>query len=160
MNDDLARYRNVTVETVIAARPETVWRALTEDIGAWWPAAFFTGGDEATRRFLLEAQPGGRMFEDWGDDQGLLWAIVNTVQRPSLLQIWGMAFPGWGGPGASLGSFHLEADGDRTRLRFTESTFGKVTEAHLQEKEKGWTFLFDLALKAHVEGRPQPVWQD
>lgn len=160
MTDELARTDKVTVETVIAADPAAVWRALTDDIDAWWPEAFYTGGDAATRRYVVEARPGGRMYEDWGDDQGLLWAVVNTVQKPSLLQIWGVAFPGWGGPSLLTGTWSLEADGSGTRLRFTEATVGKLSESHMRSKEKGWTFLFDGALKAHLEGRPVPTWED
>jgi len=160
MTQDSARIASLTIETRIAAPPEAVWTALTDDISAWWPAEFYTGGDEDTRRFVLEARPGGRMYEDWGDGQGLLWATVNTVNKGSSLQVWGVAYPGWGGPSMLLGDWHLEPNDDGTLVRYTESSFGAVTEGNQESKDKGWRFLLDGALKAHLEGTPPPVWED
>ncbi|HVS12486.1 MAG TPA: SRPBCC domain-containing protein [Thermoanaerobaculia bacterium] len=155
-----ARYATVRVETRIAADPATVWRALTEEIGAWWPDAFYTGGTPTGRTLRFDASPGGVMLEDWGGGQGLVWGQVVTVDRPSKLEVTGYAFPQWGGPATWLGTWDLEADGDATVVRFTEAAVGRITEDSMADKEKGWRFLFDRALKAHVEGTKPPVWED
>jgi hypothetical protein len=89
-----------------------------------------------------------------------VWAQVVHVDRPRTLEITGYSFPQWGGPSMMLGSWQLEADGDVTVLRFSESAIGHIGESYAVEKEKGWTFLFDGALKAHVEGTAPPVWKD
>ena len=64
---------DVTVEVEIEATAEVVWQALTTDIGEWWPRDFCVGDVE---RFHLEPKLGGRMYEDWGDGGGLIWAVV------------------------------------------------------------------------------------
>ena len=155
-----AHYTTLHVETRIAADPATVWRALTDEMGQWWPDAFYTGGSAHGRTLRLDSRPGGAMIEDWGDGQGLMWGQVVTVDRPRKLEVIGYAFPQWGGPSTWLGTWDLQADGNATVVRFSESAVGRITEEYGADKEKGWRFLFDGALKAYVEGTEPPVWQD
>ena len=154
-----ASYSTVIVETTIAADPARVWRALTDEMGAWWPAEFYAGGEPGARTMKLDARPGGLMIEHWGGDAGVVWATVNAVERGRHLEMSGLVFPKWGGPSMWLGSWELEGDGGRTRLRFTEAAVGRLADNYLEEKEKSWRFLFDGALKAHLEGREPPTWQ-
>ncbi len=41
----------------IAASTEAVWAALTDDIGLWWPEAFYAGGEEGARSYHREGTP-------------------------------------------------------------------------------------------------------
>lgn len=157
---EIAHLCDQVLEVRIEASTADVWQALTDDIGAWWPRAFYCGGGTGTPSFRMEARPGGRMFEDWGDGDGLLWATVVVVQRERSLQLCGTSGPEWGGPSTWVGGFTLEPDGKGTKLRFREAGHGRVDEANLLEKEKGWRFLLDGALRAFCEGRPAPEWKD
>lgn len=148
------------LEIRIEGTPTAVWKALTDDIGAWWPDAFFAGGHGSERTYHLEAEVGGRMYESWADGGGLLWGTIVTVEPEKKLQGVGHTFPEWGGPSTMLVTWILEADGDGTLLRFSESTIGRIPEGYGADKEKGWGFLFEGALKAHVEGKPAPTWED
>jgi len=40
----------------------------------------------------LEAHPGGRWYRDLGGDNGHLWAFVQSIKRPVLLEFWGPLF--------------------------------------------------------------------
>lgn len=157
---EAARITDFVMEVRIGARPGAVWQALTDDIARWWPGPFYCGGGEGRPTFRLEAHPGGRMWEDWGGGDGLLWATVVQVQAGKRLELTGTTGPDWGGPSTWFGAFELQPDGQGTRLRFSESGFGRVSEAGLREKEKGWRFLFEQALRAHLEGREAPVWEE
>ena len=44
----------IRMEISIAASPEQVWKALTDDIAAWWPDDTFTGGESGKRTSLKE----------------------------------------------------------------------------------------------------------
>lgn len=149
---------DIHMEITIAASPETVWKALTDDIGVWWPDETMTGGEPGKRSFILEVKPGGRMYESW-EDGGLLWGHVTTIEPGSLLQVVGHTFSNWGGPSASYWTWTLEGDESETVLRFEDNVVGRITEATAKERTAGWTFLFEGALKAHLEGRPAPVWE-
>ncbi len=156
----IAANQEVLVETKIKASPATVWKALTDDIGLWWPAEFYIGGTEGARSYSLEARPGGRVYEEWDEGGGLLWGQVCTAVPEKMLQATGFTFPQWGGPSIGFLTWTLEADGEGCSLRFTEQTLGMSSEGNRAEKTKGWTFLFGGVLKAHVEGTPPPKWED
>jgi uncharacterized protein YndB with AHSA1/START domain len=157
MSQSPAEINQLTLETDIAAAPERVWRALTENIGDWWPAEFFAGGNPGSRHYVLEAKPGGRMYETWDDGGGVLWGTVVTAQPNCALQVLGTVFPNWGGPNLWYGSWNLEEKDGGTKLTFSESAMGKVSPSHIDQKTTGWTFLWNC-LKAHVEGSDAPVW--
>ncbi|MGB5345860.1 MAG: SRPBCC domain-containing protein [Woeseia sp.] len=159
MTDDVAKISALRLEISIAAPPAAVWQSLTTDIGAWWPAEFYAGGVEGKRTFRLEAKPGGHMREDWQDGGGVLWATVVMVEPRVRLQVIGYAFPGWGGPSQWFGNWELRANGTGTRLKFQEHAIGRVSGSLLEEKEKGWRFLWDV-MKARLEGTRAPVWSD
>ena len=150
MSRTTAEIDEITTTLEIDTSPERVWHALTEDIGRWWPSDFYTGGSTGSRNFVLEARPGGRMYEVWDDGGGVLWATVIGVEPNERLQVLGSLFPAWGGPSEWFGIWKLTADGDKTELGFTESSLGRITAEGLSEKKKGWDFIHQT-LKAYVE---------
>ena len=159
MNKQTAEIAQVSMELDIDATPERVWHALTESIGDWWPAEFFAGGQNGKRRFFLETQPGGRMYEQWDTGGGVLWGTVICSDPNVLLQVLGYSFPNWGGPSQSYNTWELKDNGSGTKLVFSESMLGRVSDGNLAEKDKGWKFLWQT-LKAHLEGSVLPQWQD
>ena len=145
----------VELEIPIDAPRAEVWRALVDDIGLWWRKDFFYG---EPRAFLLEARPGGRLFEDWGDGRGMLWYTVVVVDAPSRLQMAGHLLPG--SCGDSYGSTLLQLSLDevrgrdgaaRTVLRLSDSVFGVLAPDIARSLDSGWKALFGEGLKAHVE---------
>ena len=41
---------------------------------------------------VLEPRPGGRWYRELGSDNGHLWGFVQSIKRPTLLEIWGPLF--------------------------------------------------------------------
>ena len=166
-----SQFFELQLEITINRPPEDVWTALTEGIGLWWPAEFYAGGEEGNREIRLEAKPGGGMVETWSAGGGLLWATVVNVEPGKRLQVTGTTFPQWGGPSIWLGTWELEAatatggSGARTEhaehtvLRFIENVLAANDETR-GDRLKGWNYLFGGALKAHVEGREKPAWDE
>lgn len=159
MTQQTAHIGQVTMQVQIAAPPQKVWQALTDDIGQWWPAEFYAGGAADARNFALEAWPGGRMLEQWDEGGGVLWGTVVSIDPNVRLQVLGTIFPNWGGPTQWYGTWDLGANEGGTLLSFSETALGKVSAEGLAEKDKGWRFLWAV-LGAHVEGSPAPVWVD
>ena len=70
-----------TLEIAIAAPPARVWKALTGQVSSWWHPGFLREGALA---FVIEPRVGGRVYEDWGGGQGLLWyTVVGLVETRS-----------------------------------------------------------------------------
>ncbi len=151
---------NSVLEVKIKDSVAAVWKAITTDLGAWWPDGAYAGGVEGERSFSLDARPGGQMIESWGDGGGILWGQVASVSPLKQLQVCGHTFPNWGGPIVWYGTWNLEADQSGTVLRFTESVIGPLPDASKEDREKGWHFIYDLALRAHLEGGPAPTWSE
>lgn len=158
MHIEPASIATLTMKIEIQASPKEVWRALTENIGQWWPADFYGGGEDGKRSYELEAFPGGRMFETWDGGGGLLWGNIVTVDPNKRLEVLGAVFPSFGGPTEWFGSWDLaETTTGRTTVSFIESSIGRLTEAGGADRDKGWTFLWNC-MKAHIEGNPEPAW--
>jgi uncharacterized protein YndB with AHSA1/START domain len=149
---------NLHLEVAIEATPAKVWKALTEDLAAWWPAEFYTGGEDGHRTIALDAVPGGLMKETREDGAGLVWGTVMAIEPGRQLQVLGATFPNWGGPTVSFITWRVEEDGSGSRLTFEESNVGNVGAGQLAEKNKGWRFLL-AAVKAHLTGEPAPAWE-
>ena len=126
------------MELNIDVTPEKLWQVLTRQIGEWWPNEFYAGGQDGKRNFLLETNPGGRMYEEWDNGGGVLWGTVICSDPGSRLQILGSLFPNWGGPSQWYGTWDLKANETGTTLTFSETAMGKVSESGTAEKDKGW----------------------
>ena len=144
----------IRLELEIDASPARVWTALTDGIGEWWPAEFYSGGEDGHRTTSLDPSPGGLMKEIWEGGGGLVWGTVVAVEPEKKLQIQGTTFPDWGGPNVWFGTWSLEAIDGGTRLGFTESAIGKSAAS---QKLAGWEFLMG-ALRHHVHGTPCPAF--
>lgn len=150
MTKDNAQYAEIVVETSIQASRAKVWQSLTEHIGQWWPADFYAGGEQGKRQYSLDPNPGGMMKEEWDGGGGVLWGTVICANPHVQLQVLGSLFPNWGGPSQWFASWDLSDDGNNTKLRFSETTMGRVSNALLEDKSAGWEVLGN-ALKAHAE---------
>ncbi len=144
-------WTHVEVEVSIARPPEAVWTSLTEEIGAWWLEGFYAGTNP--KGFRLEPELGGRMYEDWGDGNGLVWYTVLGIEPPKSLFLSGQITEDFGGPASTCVRVLLEPDGDGTRVRLTDDLCGRVTEESAGKIEGGWRALLTDGLKAHVEGK-------
>jgi uncharacterized protein YndB with AHSA1/START domain len=141
------------VEVTVGAPRERVWRALVEEPGQWWPRDFYVGREP--RGFIIEARPGGRVYEDWGNDAGALWYTVLVVQPPEVLELAGYLTPAFGGPATTTARVSLRAEGTSTVVKVEEAVFGRVDEHTVPRLREGWRSLLGGGLKAHVE-RSQP----
>lgn len=150
-----AHVAELTLEFDFDATPATVWRALTAELGAWWPASFYMCQGPGPRGMTLEARPGGLMLEDAGGGNGMVWGTVLHVEHGATLVLSGS----YGSPLTWIGSYRVAAAGGGARLRFTEQMFGRVTAAELASKEHGWRFLYDGCMRAHLDGTPPPAWR-
>ena len=84
----------------------------------------------------LEPWPGGRWYRDLGIDNGHLWGHVQSIKRPTLLEIVGPLF--MSAPVANNVLYRLsEADGG-TIIKFRHSAFGLIQEEHRRGVGTGW----------------------
>lgn len=143
---EIARIRRIELEIAIAAPLGRVWQCLTAETSDWWPVGHFANPD--SKVYKLEPWVGGRMFEDGGNGNGVLWYTVISVSAPTSIELAGATSIKWGGPSTSILSLNLEPNGDGTLLKLTDAAFGRVGED--KDTQEGWRSLI-THFKAYVE---------
>ncbi len=139
----------VFIELAINAKKSRVWQALTTETGKWWKKDFYT--NPKTREFVLESRLGGLMYEDAGEDEGLVWASVIGIDSPNSLQLKGQLSPKYGGPAISFMKIQLEDAKGTTILKMSDTIFGSIPDNLQQNLTEGWQAIFEDGLKPYAE---------
>ena len=84
----------------------------------------------------LEPQPGGRWYRDLGDGNGHLWGFVQSIKRPTLLELWGPLFMSTGAT-SNLMYRLTEKDGG-TLISFRHTVVGPFPEEQRAPTFSGW----------------------
>ena len=104
---------------------------------------------------IFEVKPGGRLYEDAGNGNGLVWYQVIALNAPNSITMSGFIAPPFGGPATSLLNISFSSrNKSATVMEVTDSTFGCLEEATTLE---GWRQLFEGGFKAWIEketGKP------
>lgn len=133
----------------IAAAPDRVWRALTEEIGHWWLPDFYCAPN--SKAIKLEPWPGGRLYEDAENGGGLLWFNVVAVTPPESLHLAGHIIPPYGGPATTLLHLSLSRIPSGTLLKVHNSVLGYISKGQLESTIAGWRQLFAEGLKPYAQ---------
>jgi uncharacterized protein YndB with AHSA1/START domain len=88
---------------------------------------------------VLELHPGGRWYRELGGDNGHLWGFVQSVKRPTLLEIWGPLFLSTAA--SSNLTYRLSETSEGTLIKFAHTVFGPFPEEHRSQLATGWGAL-------------------
>jgi hypothetical protein len=128
----------VEQEIHVDAPLDVTFAALLEQLG---PSN--ERGDGSPLPLQLEPWPGGRWYRDLGNGNGHLWAHVQSIKRPTLLEFVGPLFMSQ--PVANNVQYRLSENGNGTLIKFRHSAFGLVLEEHRQGVVSGWTHMHQQA---------------
>jgi hypothetical protein len=95
---------------------------------------------------VLELHPGGRWYRELGGDNGHLWGFVQSVKRPTLLEIWGPLFMSTAASSNLM--YRLSETPEGTLIKFTHTVFGPFPEEHRSQLATGWSALHARVRKA------------
>lgn len=139
---------SVELELVLPGAPETIYDAITGDIGDWWDHSF----SQSPKRFYLEAKPGGgfwEIFDDSGD--GVLHATVIYAQRGKILRFDGPL----GLSGKAVHMIHTfafsHAGTDSTRLKLTVRAAGEMEPGWPATVDQVWWHFLVERFKPYIE---------
>lgn len=90
---------------------------------------------------ILEQWPGGRWFRDRGNGIGHLWAHVQVIKPPVLLELSGPLFMSY--PVLNHVEVRFEEIPGGTRVHFRHRAVGMVDPAHRQGLTAGWQHYLD-----------------
>jgi hypothetical protein len=87
----------------------------------------------------VEPRPGGRWYRDLGADNGHLWGFVQSIKRPTLLELWGPLFLSSGATSNLI--YRLSEVDDGTLISFRHSLVGPVPDDFREHMAPGWSAL-------------------
>ncbi|MCB1219119.1 MAG: SRPBCC domain-containing protein [Planctomycetales bacterium] len=138
----------VQAEYTIAAPPDRVWRALTEETQAWWGAPYKCCDD--TVEISLELRGGGAMLEKGADGTHVVWGIISGFTPGSYLELEGSCGMAW--PSFGNWSYMLSDNGNGgTILKFRHSALGLFKPEQQQNYGRGWDDLLGERLRNWCE---------
>jgi hypothetical protein len=89
----------------------------------------------------IEPRPGGRWYRDLGGDNGHLWGLVQSIKRPTLLEITGPLFMSY--PVVSNLIYRLKEVEGGTLITFRHTALGFISDDHRKGLSTGWTSLLE-----------------
>lgn len=136
--EQVAQTLEIIKHEEIAAPIDVVFETVLEQMGP-----LMGGPDGRTMSMKLEAWPGGRWYRDLGENRGHLWAHVQAIKPPSLLEFFGPLMMSCAA--VSNVQYRLKEENGITHLQFTHRAFGWITEDYLKEPgmDSGWSFLLE-----------------
>jgi uncharacterized protein YndB with AHSA1/START domain len=127
---------NIKEETHVRAPIAATFAALLEEMG---PSNEAQPGTPMP--FTLEAWPGGRWFRDLGNGNGHLWGHVQSIKRPTLLEITGPLMMSFA-VSSNLQYRLKEVDGG-TSITLTHTALGLFPEGYREQLSQGWPHLLE-----------------
>lgn len=131
MSQETISHFTIAREQRIRAGLEIVWDSLLAQIG---PEGDMPDGSAFP--MVLEAWPGGRWYRDLGNKAGHLWAHVQVIKPPRLLELCGPMFMSY--PAVSHIQYRLKEDGGATVLSLVHRAMGLITSEHRDGVVEGW----------------------
>jgi hypothetical protein len=124
----------ITEQITVRASLEQTFQSLVAEMGRRNQTP-----DGTPLPMILEPHPGGRWYRDLGGDNGHLWGFVQSIKRPTLLEIWGPLFMSTAATSNLL--YRLTETSDATLITFTHTLVGPFPEEHRSRLASGWNAL-------------------
>ena len=93
----------------------------------------------------LEPWPGGRWYRDLGNDNGHLWAHVQSIKRPTLLEFSGPLFMSYAA--ANNVQYRLSEANGVTTITFRHTALGLIQDDHRKGVTEGWGHINEMVRK-------------
>jgi hypothetical protein len=137
---------SITQEIHVNASMEKTFESLLAELG---PEG--TRPDGTSMQMKIEPWAGGRWWRDLGDGNGHLWAHVQAVKKPTLLEMYGPLFMSY--PVVSNLQYRLsEVDGG-TLIKFHHLALGLIQEDHRTGVVQGWAHIHECVRRR--AGKPR-----
>ncbi len=128
---DEVKTLHITKTININATLERTFAAMLDELG---PGSVMPDG--SSMNFKLEPWPGGRWYRDLGHNTGHLWAHVQVIKPPTLLELNGPMFMSY--PAVSHVQYRLTKEGAGTKLTVIHRAMGLIVPEQVEGVGGGW----------------------
>jgi hypothetical protein len=129
---------NITEEIHVKAPLEVTFAALLEQLGSG-----MTQAENKPMPMKIEPWPGGRWYRDLGDGNGHLWAHVQSIKKPTLLEFYGPLMMSY--PVNSNVQYRLSEEAGGTLIKFQHLALGMIPENFRKGVTGGWGSINERA---------------
>ena len=137
---------SIKEEIHVRASIDKTFAALLEQLGP------LNTTPEKPMPMKLEAWPGGRWYRDLGGEDGHLWAHVQSIKRPTLLEFYGPLFMSY--PVSSNLQYRLSEEPGGTLIKFRHLALGLIEDDHRKGVVTGWASIHARVKAAAEQGKP------
>ena len=127
---------SITDEIHVKATPEVTFEALLGELGPG-----LSGAEGKPMHMKIEAWPGGRWYRDLGDGNGHLWAHVQAIKRPTLLEFYGPLMMSYAV--VSNVQYRLSEDSGGTLIKFHHFLLGVISDDFRKGVAEGWKHIHE-----------------
>jgi hypothetical protein len=127
---------SISIEVVVPINIAHAWEYYFNQVNSWWSKEHYSS--PKTKRFIIETFIGGRVYEDFGEGDGLVWGTVIGANYLHSIDILGYLTRSFGGPAISYEKYSFDADGQNTKLTYTMDIVGAVPESTVKSLKEGW----------------------
>src|ERR1700693_2889100 len=138
---------HILEEIEVHASIEVTFAALLDQLGPYNETQV-----DKPMPMKLEEWAGGRWYRDLGDNNGHYWGTVQSIKRPTLLEICGPLF--MSNPVITNLQYRLKESGGVTIVTFRHQSFGLVLEEYRNVKS-GWAHLHERMRQRAQAPRPR-----
>ncbi len=121
----------ITDEIQVKASLDVTFDALIEQLTLGMVAA-----EDKPMPMKIEQWPGGRWWRDLGDGNGHLWAHVQSIKRPTLLEFCGPLMMSFAA--TSNVQYRLSEQDGGTLIKFQHLVLGAIPADHSKGFKQGW----------------------
>ena len=129
---------SITEEIHVKATPQVTFEALLEEL-----TSGMTGAENKPLQLKIEAWPGGRWYRDLGDGNGHLWAHVQAIKRPTLLEFYGPLMMSYAV--VSNVQYRLSEEPGGTLIKFHHFGLGVISDDFRKGLGEGWKHIQERA---------------
>jgi hypothetical protein len=129
---------SITEEIHVKATPKVTFEALLEEL-----TSGMTGAENKPLQLKIEAWPGGRWYRDLGDGNGHLWAHVQSIKWPTLLEFYGPLMMSYAV--ASNVQYRLSEEPGGTLIKFHHYALGVISDDYRKGVAEGWKHILERA---------------
>src|SRR6202167_6255934 len=131
---------DIKQEIHVRASLEATFAALLEELG---PGNETPDGKSLSMK--IEPWPGGRWYRDLGGNNGHLWAHVQAIKRPTLLEFYGPLFASY--PFVSNVQYRLKGMDGGTVIACRHTALGFIQDDHRGGVDQGWASMLERTRK-------------
>lgn len=143
--------KSFEIELLVPQDLSHTWEYFFNQINGWWPSSYHSS--ERTKQFLIQTFIGGKVYEDFGEGDGLIWGDVIGVDYLSSLEIKGNLTKSFGGPAITYDKFSFIETTGGTNLRLSVYFIGDVDDKTVKSLKTGWEELIGSHFRQYCQDR-------